>query len=60
MTTPTGWRCCDCSRPTPRLAFGARHGEPGELLEDAECALADLTRALEPLADLVEDMRGRR
>ena len=43
-----------------RLAFDARHGEPGELLEDAECALADLTRALEPLADLVEDMRDRR
>ena len=43
-----------------RLAFDARHSEPGELLEDAECALADLTRALGPLADLAEDMRGRR
>ena len=40
--------------------FDVRHGDAEELLEDAECALADLTRALGPLADLVEDMSGRR
>ena len=50
----------DMRRLLRRFAFDAHQGDEGELLEDSECALADLTRALGPLADLVEDMRGRR
>ena len=50
----------DMRRLLRRFAFDVRHGADEELLEDAECALADLTRALGPLADLVEDMSGRR
>lgn len=43
-----------------RLAFDVKAGDPEHLLSVAERALADLTRALGPLADLIEDMRGRR
>ena len=43
-----------------RLAFDVKVGDPEHLLSVAERALADLTRALGPLADLIEDMRGRR
>lgn len=50
----------DMRRLLQRLAFDVRHGGPWELLDDAEAALHDLTLALGPLADLVEDMRGRR
>lgn len=50
----------DMRRLLRRFAFDARHGAEGELLQDAECALAELTRAMGPLADLVEDIRGRR
>lgn len=50
----------DMRRLLRRFAFDVRHGGEGELLDDAEVSLADLTRALGPLADLVEDMRGRR
>lgn len=50
----------DMRRLLRRFAFDVRHGDDAEFVDDAECALADLTRALGPLADLVDDIRGRR